>query len=137
MVLLNLYRIVVMLCLCFFFKQKTAYEMRISDWSSDVCSSYLAFLDEIAQDAGDAVGRLHRAAETAAQHRLARIAFGRGCGCGAQLRHLRDDHPDDLGRRRILGLLGRLEPGVFVPARLVAPGPLGTPAAHAESLVGS
>src|SRR3546814_1280683 len=33
------------LCLCslvfFFFKQKTAYEMRISDWSSDVCSSDL------------------------------------------------------------------------------------------------
>src|SRR3546814_7264356 len=31
-------------CLCiyiFFFKQKTAYEMRISDWSSDVCSSDL------------------------------------------------------------------------------------------------
>src|SRR3546814_8187499 len=25
--------------MCCFFKQKTAYEMRISDWSSDVCSS--------------------------------------------------------------------------------------------------
>src|SRR3546814_4518589 len=41
-----------MLCSCgcvliiyvFFFKQKTAYEMRISDWSSDVCSSDLASL---------------------------------------------------------------------------------------------
>src|SRR3546814_2141949 len=35
-----------MICSCvlvffFFFKQKTAYEMRISDWSSDVCSSDL------------------------------------------------------------------------------------------------
>src|SRR3546814_4140971 len=30
------------LCFFFFFKQKTAYEMRISDWSSDVCSSDLA-----------------------------------------------------------------------------------------------
>src|SRR3546814_3234648 len=29
------------LCVVFFFKQKTAYEMRISDWSSDVCSSDL------------------------------------------------------------------------------------------------
>src|SRR3546814_19196102 len=29
--------------LLFFFKQKTAYEMRISDWSSDVCSSDLGF----------------------------------------------------------------------------------------------
>src|SRR3546814_1544218 len=33
----------------FFFKQKTAYEMRISDWSSDVCSSDLsAALGEVA-----------------------------------------------------------------------------------------
>src|SRR3546814_12296987 len=32
-----------MVCLSvFFFKQKTAYDMRISDWSSDVCSSDLA-----------------------------------------------------------------------------------------------
>src|SRR3546814_3826634 len=30
-----------MFILFFFFKQKTAYEMRISDWSSDVCSSDL------------------------------------------------------------------------------------------------
>src|SRR3546814_6583175 len=29
------------MCSVFFFKQKTAYEMRISDWSSDVCSSDL------------------------------------------------------------------------------------------------
>src|SRR3546814_8756640 len=29
----------------FFFKQKTAYEMRISDWSSDVCSSDLPPVD--------------------------------------------------------------------------------------------
>src|SRR3546814_3436392 len=33
--------IVSCLCFFFFFKQKTAYEMRISDWSSDVCSSDL------------------------------------------------------------------------------------------------
>src|SRR3546814_9603603 len=31
-----------MLLLLFFFKHKTAYDMRISDWSSDVCSSDLA-----------------------------------------------------------------------------------------------
>src|SRR3546814_3725982 len=30
-----------LVCYVFFFKQKTAYEMRISDWSSDVCSSDL------------------------------------------------------------------------------------------------
>src|SRR3546814_12739345 len=34
---------VVCICVCFFFKQKTAYEMRISDWSSDVCSSDLVW----------------------------------------------------------------------------------------------
>src|SRR3546814_6561884 len=33
----------------FFFKQKTAYEMRISDWSSDVCSSDLSPFDYAAQ----------------------------------------------------------------------------------------
>src|SRR3546814_1989882 len=32
---------VLLFLLFFFFKQKTAYEMRISDWSSDVCSSDL------------------------------------------------------------------------------------------------
>src|SRR3546814_9143760 len=40
----------VFLCCCynfFFFKQKTAYEMRISDWSSDVCSSDLLGLDAL------------------------------------------------------------------------------------------
>src|SRR3546814_1892692 len=31
-----------LVCLFFFFKQKTEYEMRISDWSSDVCSSDLS-----------------------------------------------------------------------------------------------
>src|SRR3546814_7390187 len=31
-----------LLCVFFFFKQKTAYELRISDWSSDVCSSHLS-----------------------------------------------------------------------------------------------
>src|SRR3546814_8945093 len=41
-------------CLChfwfvfFFFKQKTAYEMRISDWSSDVCSSDLSYRNRTA-----------------------------------------------------------------------------------------
>src|SRR3546814_1371355 len=36
-----IYKLSCMLFLFFFFKQKTAYEMRISDWSSDVCSSDL------------------------------------------------------------------------------------------------
>src|SRR3546814_4693442 len=35
----------------FFFKQKTAYEMRISDWSSDVCSSYLCLGEAVLERA--------------------------------------------------------------------------------------
>src|SRR3546814_5278097 len=54
-----------MFLLCFFFfKQKTAYEMRISDWSSDVCSSDLnaAGLAETARlvEADGARASLHR-----------------------------------------------------------------------------
>src|SRR3546814_8404839 len=42
----------------FFFKQKTAYEMLISDWSSDVCSSDLTVLmcSEIVADVGGQIG---------------------------------------------------------------------------------
>src|SRR3546814_12964293 len=36
-----------MFIIVFFFKQKTAYEMRISDWSSDVCSSDLSGMGAI------------------------------------------------------------------------------------------
>src|SRR3546814_3248122 len=38
----------------FFFKQKTAYEMRISDWSSDVCSSDLAYAQTAQPQTGQA-----------------------------------------------------------------------------------
>src|SRR3546814_10576721 len=53
----------------FFFKQKTAYEMRISDWSSDVCSSDLVATDDRLVDLGTAsdVVRLH------GQHFLQRV----------------------------------------------------------------
>src|SRR3546814_13824707 len=48
------------MCL-FFFKQKTAYELRISDWSSDVCSSdlqtqRLGGLERLAVDVDDHLG---------------------------------------------------------------------------------
>src|SRR3546814_1239515 len=49
----------------FFFKQKTAYEMRISDWSSDVCSSDLPE-HALAPDLGP--HRAHRAAHHVACH---------------------------------------------------------------------
>src|SRR3546814_4304863 len=42
---------VVIVLFFFFFNQKTAYEMRISDWSSDVCSSDLEHHEDERQDA--------------------------------------------------------------------------------------
>src|SRR3546814_5981866 len=70
----------------FFFKQKTAYEMRISDWSSDVCSSDLVRLEAFvvlahddqvdvvvqAADAGIGAGRAHvgKEIEVLAQDRM-------------------------------------------------------------------
>src|SRR3546814_1748916 len=55
-----------LIVLFFFFKQKTAYELRISDWSSDVCSSDLLPRTLKSGDAfalldphGDALGAMH------------------------------------------------------------------------------
>src|SRR3546814_6855378 len=58
-----MYAVVCLFGFCFFFfKQKTAYDMRISDWSSDVCSSDLSGGDRPRADAPCpwpiAVGRL-------------------------------------------------------------------------------
>src|SRR3546814_3930311 len=58
-----------MWCVGFFFKQKTAYEMRISDWSSDVCSSDL---EKAALEQCDVVffATPHGVAMSQAQHLL-------------------------------------------------------------------
>src|SRR3546814_3581884 len=80
----------------FFFKQKTAYEMRISDWSSDVCSSDLnACLRAAAvrlprrrgrrragrrQQAGDDGDTLPAARREAARHRFGAEPAGRAPG---------------------------------------------------------
>src|SRR3546814_1559930 len=61
----------------FFFKQKTAYEMRISDWSSDVCSSDLAAAAAAARAAAEETAEkaaAEAAAKTAADHRDAAAA---------------------------------------------------------------
>src|SRR3546814_6280979 len=88
-----MYFISLVLYICFF-KQKTAYEMRISDWSSDVCSSDLGHpvftrkpnTDVSYQacarrllDATDAVYPMfatHNAQTIAAVHHMARAAIG-------------------------------------------------------------
>src|SRR3546814_3366572 len=61
------------LCFFFFFKQKTAYEMRISDWSSDVCSSDLEAQHNLGYlyERGHGVGR--NPAEAAVWYRNAAI----------------------------------------------------------------
>src|SRR3546814_2263285 len=59
--------------LLFFFKQKTAYEMRISDWSSDVCSSDLHHHRDEKRPRADAkaVGERHR--DGGDEHRDGRV----------------------------------------------------------------
>src|SRR3546814_9523222 len=58
-----------------FFKQKTAYEMRISDWSSDVCSSDLYAIDHAA---GVAVFSIFRHAAERPAFAIAKIPTPRG-----------------------------------------------------------
>src|SRR3546814_13516724 len=81
----------------FFFKQKTAYEMRISDWSSDVCSSDLD-------------------APIMARRRW-RIGNRRECGIGSDrggrvARHLDFGHDRDVTRGRISAAVADLGLGV-------------------------
>src|SRR3546814_10978455 len=79
-----------------FVKQKTAYEMRISDWSSDVCSSDLVdvgdvvALEEVARHGLDFCGRDHLAgavddavvgAVAAQENGFAAQEHGRPAGC--------------------------------------------------------
>src|SRR3546814_1948560 len=82
----------------FFFKQKTAYEMRISDWSSDVCSSDLPADFTLSRRgplrARNAAGR-EAARRRARDPRTGHDAF-RDRRCGGQCRL------DDLDRRKHL-----------------------------------
>src|SRR3546814_5367714 len=75
--------------ICFFFKQKTAYEMRIRDWSSDVCSSDLLLLDIV-----------HEAGRRGRRGDVAEIFHGLDeLGVGQRLGHGLVQHAD--------GLIGR------------------------------
>src|SRR3546814_7584840 len=51
---------------CFFFKQKTAYELRISDWSSDVCSSDLRW--QRRKDGEEFLGQIEISEVTEREH---------------------------------------------------------------------
>src|SRR3546814_8169846 len=67
----------------FFFKQKTAYEMRISDWSSDVCSSDLHREDRIAGRRAEHIGlKLAHRMEIAAAVRIGDALWRAGAARG-------------------------------------------------------
>src|SRR3546814_12792103 len=106
----------------FFFKQKTAYEMRISDWSSDVCSSDLRPARPNRSPTSDerpAAEREKRQKEGAggerdrqAEHDLDELA-GAAAAVAEGERQAGDDndhHRDDLGDRSLDGLADFLEP---------------------------
>src|SRR3546814_1046934 len=86
-----------MLCVFLFFKQKTAYEMRISDWSSDVCSSDLARREEhdwtLRAGGAGAVRTLRGGDRRLADRGLSRRAAG-----GAQRRGGGPDAGAEIGR---------------------------------------
>src|SRR3546814_7397909 len=72
--------------LFFFFKQKTAYEMRISDWSSDVCSADLRALQHRDQlrDAGELATDQYRDPSGAGRSDAGADGTGRGAGHAQQ-----------------------------------------------------
>src|SRR3546814_13800358 len=74
------------------YKQKTAYERRMSDWSSDVCSSDLiAAVQKIVGEMIPALGHLHAALDAKAQAFEKIIKIGRT--------HLMDATPLTLGQK--------------------------------------
>src|SRR3546814_10758407 len=85
----------------FFVKQKTAYEVRISDWSSDVCSSELR--PRNGQRVAPAWGRSHCSGSHARLSRGGRSAGGQGSAKGIRQTGL--DHP--YGRRSEVRRVGK------------------------------
>src|SRR3546814_4664347 len=61
----------------FFFKQKTAYEMRISDWSSDVCSSDLTLIGPWSSPEASSAARTWMACSLTASVSLVGLVVGR------------------------------------------------------------
>src|SRR3546814_3540002 len=88
----------------FVLKQKTAYELRISDWSSDVCSTDLS--QKIVESDHDATARTRR--RTSSHHRRDRIRARRR-GSSRQDAGTAARQEDDVLRRRTAGLSSRSE----------------------------
>src|SRR3546814_6879787 len=90
----------------FFFKQKTAYELRISVWSSDVCSSDLGFEDRLDRQVAAFERPFHDEGELGFDARLDE-AIGRDDGAIVE-RHAVEQHPRirRVDRQRALHRLG-------------------------------
>src|SRR3546814_19840026 len=96
----------------FFFKQKTAYEMRISDWSSDVCSSDLVDAHHRRADARarddrlvvalEAAGIMADVGRGAAHVEADQARLAQGCGAADHA----DDAPRGAGEDRIAAVEG-------------------------------
>src|SRR3546814_19301842 len=95
-------------CFFFFFKQKTAYEMRISDWSSDVCSSDLLGRAVIHAVAEAELGQQHLGAAAPLAARQAGIDCRHlHIGGGAFTRQqvvLLEDEPEGLAAQQGAGI---------------------------------
>src|SRR3546814_3788856 len=97
----------------FFFKQKTAYEMRISDWSSDVCSSDLAARSEQRARRYEDARKRYVGGAPPVEGPIAFDANARGLGIDDEKRERsvprsadarRDEQPVRLPRRGVDGL---------------------------------
>src|SRR3546814_4183367 len=90
----------------FFFKQKTAYEMRISDWSSDVCSSDLRRYAVGQQLSGDIAVRMRTQPDEPVALSLAGV---RGLGEAAVLLSLKDNSEESKLKRQVAQATKRSE----------------------------
>src|SRR3546814_17782354 len=99
----------------FFFKQKTAYEMRISDWSSDVCSSDLSIKGDDTLYIGEEEVR-----ETELPARLEAIAAADANSENPRQIMLRADK--SLDYRRVMRVLGELNRAGLTRIALVTTG---------------
>src|SRR3546814_5855233 len=96
-----------MVCVCvlfFFFKQKTAYEMRISDWSSDVCSSDLRMVETILRDYARAYG-LH-----SVSLRYFNAAGASSCGDIGEAHHIERSEERRVGKECVSTCRSRWSP---------------------------
>src|SRR3546814_683027 len=113
------------MCIVFFCKQKTAYEMRISDWSSDVCSS------DLFGDGDGGPGHLHQRQYAFLHPRPARSGeddiacaplYGRACARDKGLPHRLSHRSAHEGKvlhahdnRLMVDLADRVDEGVLLP----------------------